>query len=96
MKLLIAASMVAAASRAITIKNTCLTKLDQVGNLASGTGEVFDQSTEIYTNLDSESLPISSNVCVVIENTALTLSLFSLTMNLADGSSPITMSNVGP
>ena len=41
MKLLIAASMAAAATNAITIKSACLTKVDQVGNLAS-TGVAFD------------------------------------------------------
>ena len=96
MKLLIAASMAAAATNAITIKSACLTKVDQVGNLASGTGVAFDQSAEIYTNLDTESVPTSSNVCVMIENTALTLNLFGLTMDLVGSSSPVTMSNVGP
>ena len=96
MKLLIAASMAAAASKAITIKNACLTKLDQVGNLNSGSGVAFDQRTEIYTKLDTESIPTKANVCASFENQALTLNLFTLTMDLADGTKPVTMSKVGP
>ena len=97
MKLLIAASMAAAASKAITIKNACLTKLDQVGNLTSGSGVAFNQQTEIYTKLDTESIPTSANVCASFENNqALTLNLFTLTMDLADGTKPVTMSKVGP
>ena len=32
----------------------------------------------------------------MIENQALTLNLFSLTMDLADGTKPVVMPNVGP
>lgn len=96
MKLLIAASMAAAASRAITIKSACMTKLEQVGNLSSENGVAFNQWSYIYNNLDTESIPTKANVCVMIENQALILNLFSLTMDLADGTKPVEMPNVGP
>lgn len=76
--LLIVASLALAAtmSNAIAIKSACLTKIDMVGNLTSGTGTAFDQTKQIYTSLDTESLPASTRVCVILENKALALSSF--------------------
>ena len=95
-KLLIAATAAVAVTNGIPIKGGCLVKSDLFGNTASSTGTAFDQSTQIATNLDTESGPTKARPCVTFEGQSLQLNSFDLTMNTPDTLNEFTMDNVGP